>query len=169
MEDLILNEKQNFRCFRKQVFSQGWISYLFHFKINRPKGNLHWSFLFFSQNIFFLFFFPQNIFFLSKCYFEDKSSLGNGREKTISVLLLTVHHLLLYQKVSHHLCVTTASFFFLYPHPHGLKIRDLTRGCPACSYSGTVVVCSVQHGSPLLGGCLNSVCLTLPSPDLCQG
>lgn len=90
-------------------------------------------------------FFPRICFFLPlwKCSLEDKSSLGNRTERAISVLLLTVHRLLLYQEeFSHHLCITTASFFFLYPH--GLKIKGgLTRGCPACAYSGTVLLCSV--------------------------
>lgn len=67
---------------------------------------------------------PEYIFFppLWECYLENKSLLGNGRGKTIPVLLLTVHWLLLYQEAfSHHLYTTTASFFFLYCHR--VKIR----------------------------------------------
>lgn len=58
--------------------------------------------------------FSFTIYSLWECYLENKSSLGSGRGKTVLVLL-TVHWLLLYPKeFSHHLCISTASFIFLY-------------------------------------------------------
>lgn len=114
-------------------------------------------------------FFTRIYFFISlwECYLEDKSSLGNGRGKTVSVLLLTVCTICFYIRRYFLTIYALPQPFFLYPH--GIKIRDLTRGCPACSYSDMVVVCSVWHGSLQLVGRPNSVCLALPSPDLCQG
>lgn len=109
------------------------------------------------------FFFPRIRFFfppLWECYLENKSSLGNGRGKTIPVLLQSVHWLLLYQKESSH------HHFSLYRHR--FKIRgDPTRAIP-------LVPILAQWLHALFGAVLSlrgrshSVCLPLPSPDLRQ-
>lgn len=70
-----------------------------------------------------------------------------------------LHRLLLYQKFSHHLCITTGSFFFLYPHR--IQIRgDLTGAVlpvlvqtqRLCVVFGTVLSSCV--GIPILSACL---------------
>lgn len=115
--------------------------------------------------------FPKIYFFLSlwECYLENENSLGNGRGKTISIFLLTVHHLLLYRR----------SFLTIsaLPQPHfsfcilmSLKLEDIWPGAVLpvliqapwlCAVFGMVL--SHWVGVPIL-----SVCLPLPSPDLCQ-